>query len=68
MQNIVTEDVLEGIANRRFLCLKEAANRLGLTYATGRRRILREGLPIWTLRGRRYVRAADLENPALRVP
>ncbi|RYF51890.1 MAG: hypothetical protein EOO38_01980 [Cytophagaceae bacterium] len=63
-----TPDIIEGIVSGKFVCLKDAAKSLGLSYPTGRRRILRDRLPIWELRWRKYVRVSDLSNPSLLVP
>jgi hypothetical protein len=60
-------DFIAAIARGDFVCIRQAATRLHLGYWTTWRRLRREEVTTYKLRGRRYVAIADLENPALRV-
>jgi hypothetical protein len=60
-------DFIAAIARGDFICVRQAADRLQIGYWTVWRRLRREEIPTHKLRGRRYLRAVDLENPALRV-
>lgn len=60
-------DFIAEIVRGDFVCIRQAADLLRLGYWTAWRRLRREEVPTFRLRGRRYVAVADLQNPALRV-
>lgn len=62
-----TNALCAAIAAGDYVCIRQAADRLRLGYWTVWRRLRREAVPTFRLRGRRYVAVADLQNPALRV-
>lgn len=59
---------ITSIASGDCVCIREASNMTGIGYWTLWRRIRREAVPTYRLRGRRYVAVSALTNPALRVP
>lgn len=61
-------DLYKSIASGDLICISAAAIKTGIGYWTIWRRIRREQVPTFRLRGRRYISVADLSNPALRVP
>ena len=63
-----TDDLCAGIARGDFVNIRQAADLLQVGYWTGWRRLRREEVPTFRLRGRRYVAVAELARPALRVP
>lgn len=60
-------DISASIASGSMVSFQQASSILGLGYQIARRRIYREGLETYRIRGRCYVRVSDLHDPRLRV-
>ncbi|WP_458096177.1 hypothetical protein [Roseomonas sp. WA12] len=63
----IPDQIYSDIVSGDAVNLKQAAVILGLNYQLARKRIYRDGLPVYKIRKVCFVRVCDLFNPRLRI-